>query len=168
MQKNSVRRLCEAGVIAALYTALTVLMQPIAFGPVQVRLSEALTILPVGMPSAVGGLSVGCALSNLLCIATNPAGAWDVLFGTAATLAAALCTRALRRVRWFGLPIAATLPPVLFNAVVVGLELSMVYFDFSWGTFALCAVQVAAGELLSATLAGLLLWRFMPKKLFER
>ncbi len=168
MKQNSVRRLCEAGVIAALYTALTVLLQPIAFGPVQVRLSEALTILPVGMPSAIGGLTVGCVLSNLLCIGTNPAGAWDVLFGTAATLAAALCTRGLRRVRWFGLPIAATLPPVLFNAVVVGLELSIVYFDFSWGTFLLCAVQVGAGQLLAATLAGLLLWRFMPKTLFER
>lgn len=86
---NSLRRLCEGGLIAALYIALTVPLQPIAFGPLQVRPSEMLTILPVLTPAAIPGLAVGCVLSNALCIASNPAGAWDILFGSAATLAAA-------------------------------------------------------------------------------
>ena len=167
MKKQSVRRLCEAGLIAALYTALTVLLQPIAFGNLQVRVSEALTILPVFTPAAVPGLAVGCALSNALCVAANPAGAWDILFGTLATLAAALLTRALRDVRFFGWPVLSALPPVLFNGIVVGLELAIVYFDFSWLTYLICALEVAVGELIAAAGGGLLLWRWMPKRLFE-
>jgi len=83
MKNTSVRRLCEAGLIGALYVALTLLLQPLSFGPLQVRLAEVLTILPVLTPAAVPGLAVGCAASNALCIAANPAGAWDILFGSA-------------------------------------------------------------------------------------
>ena len=82
--KFSTAELAKAGVIAALYTALTVLVYPLAFGGMQVRLSEMLTVLPAYMPSAVPGLTVGCFLSNLigLSMGANPAGAWDLLFGT--------------------------------------------------------------------------------------
>ena len=164
---NSLRRLCEGGLIAALYIALTVPLQPIAFGPLQVRPSEMLTVLPVLTPAAIPGLAVGCVLSNALCIASNPAGAWDILFGSAATLAAALLTRALRRVCLRGWPVMSVLPPILINGVVVGLELTVVYFGgFSWPTFLLCAAEVAAGELIAAGIGGLLLWRLIPKKLF--
>ena len=161
-QTRSVRRLCEAGLIAALYVALTLLLQPISFGNLQVRVSEALTILPVLTPAAVPGLAVGCAVSNALCIAANPAGVWDILFGSLATLIAALLTRALRNVRIKGLPVAATLPPVILNGVVVGLELAIVYFDFTWLTYLICGSEVAAGELIAATFGGLLLWKLLP------
>ncbi|MBP3388372.1 MAG: hypothetical protein J6K98_00695 [Clostridia bacterium] len=62
---------------------------------------------------------------------------------------------------------AATLPPVILNGVVVGLELAIVYFDFTWLTYLICGSEVAAGELIAATFGGLLLWKLLPKRLFE-
>ena len=93
-QSLSPRSLAEAGAIAALYVALTMAVPSISFGSVQLRLSEMLTLLPVLTFSAVPGLAVGCFLSNLLglAIGANVAGAWDLLIGTGATLAAALPT----------------------------------------------------------------------------
>ena len=127
--KKSLVFLTQSGVVAALYVALTVLLQPIGFGSVQCRIAEALTILPVYMPASIPGLAVGCFLSNLIGLSTgaNPAGVLDLLLGTAATLSAAALTYALRNLRVAKLPIAATIPPVLINAVVVGAELYVVY-----------------------------------------
>ena len=86
MTNNSTRSLTRAALIAAIYALLTVIFQPISFGAVQFRISEALTLLPVLMPDAVPGLFIGCLLSNLL-----GGGVWfDVLLGSAATLLAAL------------------------------------------------------------------------------
>lgn len=122
-------RLAQAGLIAALYTVCTVLIQPAAYGTVQFRVSEALTILPVFTPAAIPGLAVGCLVSNLFGLMTgaNAAGAWDLLFGSLATLLAAWLTYALRNIRLRGLPFLATWPPVLINAVVVGIEITLVY-----------------------------------------
>ena len=91
-KKERVRRLAEAGLIAAMYAALTVAVTPIAYGPVQFRISEVLTILPVFTPAAIPGLTVGCFVANLfgLMSGANPAGAWDLLLGPLATLLAAL------------------------------------------------------------------------------
>ncbi len=127
--QQSVQYLAQSGVVAALYVALTTLLQPVGFGSVQCRVAEALTILPVYLPAAAPGLTVGCFLSNLIGLSTgaNPAGTLDLLLGTGATLVAALLTRSLRNVRVGKLPIAATLPPVVVNAVVVGAELFVVY-----------------------------------------
>lgn len=151
--KFSVVELAKAGVIAALYTAMTVLVYPLSFGGMQVRLSEMLTILPVYMPSAVSGLTVGCFLSNLigLSMGANPAGALDLVFGTAATGIAAWLTYLLRNVRWKGLPILATLPPVLLNAFIVGTELYVVYGGFPWW---LHVTWVALGQFISCTVGG--------------
>lgn len=128
-QKKTLVLLAQSGVIAALYVALTTLLQPIGFGSVQCRIAEALTVLPVYLPAAIPGLTVGCFLSNLIGLATgaNPAGALDLLLGTGATALAAALTYALRNVRLGNLPVAATIPPVLVNAVVVGAELYVVY-----------------------------------------
>ncbi len=151
--KFSAVELAKAGVIAALYTALTVLVYPLAFGGMQVRLSEMLTVLPAYMPSAVPGLTVGCFLSNLigLSMGANPAGAWDLLFGTAATGLAAWLTYLLRKVRIKGLPILATLPPVVLNAFVVGTELYLVYGGLPWW---LHVTWVALGQFISCTVGG--------------
>lgn len=167
--KNKTHQLASAGLIAALYTALTVALGPLSYLAVQVRLSEALTLLPIYSPAAVWGVTVGCLLSNLIgvLLGTNIIGVFDVLFGTAATLLAALCSRALRHIRlnWRGkdgasrsLPIAAALPPVVFNAVTVGLELCYVMSGgFSWKIFLIQAAWVALGELISCLLFGMLL-----------
>ena len=125
MKRNTrVRFLTEAAMIAAGYTVLTLLamMLNLAYGPVQFRFSEALTVLPVLTPAAVPGLAVGCLLSNLW----SSMGALDIIFGTAATLLAALTTYMVRNIRVKGIPILAPLPPVLFNALIVGVEITIV------------------------------------------
>ncbi len=148
--------LAQSGVIAAAYVALTVLLQPFGFGPVQCRIAEALTILPVYCPAAIPGLTVGCFLSNLIGLTTgaNPAGGWDLLLGTAATGVAALLTYRWRHVRVARLPMLSTLPPVILNAVIVGAELYVVYGGFSLGVH---MALVGAGQLIACTGGGLLL-----------
>ena len=89
------RAIARAGVIAALYVVLTMIFQPISFSmnsPIQFRISEALTLLPILTADAVPGLFIGCLLGNWL-----GGGVWfDVVLGSIATLLAALCTRKFR------------------------------------------------------------------------
>ncbi len=155
-------RLAQSGVIAALYVALTALLQPICFGPLQCRLSEALTLLPVYMPAAVPGLTVGCFLSNLIGLTAgiNPAGAWDLVFGTAATGLAAWLSYRLRNVRLWGLPIVSAIPPVLVNAVVIGAELYAVYGGMP---LIVHILLVGAGQSIACFGGGLLLSAALQK-----
>ena len=88
MKKNLTKRLCRAGVIAALYVALTYVFMPFAFGPLQIRPAEALCILALFFPEAIPALYVGCMLSNL----TSPFWVYDVFLGSLATLLAAFVT----------------------------------------------------------------------------
>ncbi|MFZ5975239.1 MAG: QueT transporter family protein [Bacillota bacterium] len=115
---NKTYHIVVAAIIAAVYFVLTYIFAPISFLQVQVRISEALTILPVFTAAAVPGLFVGCLISNLLMSTLGPI---DVIFGSLATLTAALMTYFLRNRR----PLAP-LPPVLVNAVVIGLELHFI------------------------------------------
>lgn len=161
-QRNHIVFLTQSGVIAALYVALTVLLQPIGFGSVQCRLSEALTILPVYTPAAIPGLMIGCFLSNLVGLSTgaNPAGGWDLLLGTAATGISAVITYYLRPLRVKNLPLLATLPPVVLNALIVGAELYVVYGGLP---LYLHMLLVGAGQLIACTVGGLLLAAAMEK-----
>lgn len=122
MQKPSftTRNLTIAAVVAALYAALTLLFAAISYGPVQFRISEALTLLPVLFPQAVSGLAMGCLIANLLGSATP----WDVVFGTLATFLAAALSRRLRKNIWL-----AAAMPVLCNAVIIGLVLHFTLSD---------------------------------------
>ena len=108
------RRWLRAAMIAAIYVVLTLLFQPISFGQIQFRVSEALTLLPMLWPEAVPGLLVGVALANL----QSPFGLWDVIGGSLVSLVAALVTR---RFRFH--PIGY-LSPVVFNAALVGAYLA--------------------------------------------
>lgn len=110
----------RAAAVAALYTAITLILAPISFGPVQLRVSEALTLLPIFWIEAIPGLFIGCFLANLL----GGYGLIDAVVGGSATLVAALLTYALRRRR-----AVAALPPVLINAVAIGLLLHTVIPD---------------------------------------
>ena len=107
----------HGGVIAALYVVFTLIAN--AFGmadqAIQVRISEALTVLPALTPAAIPGLFVGCIVSNTIIGAVLP----DIIFGSLATLVAAIITRALRNKSRFLLPI----PPILANTIVVPLSL---------------------------------------------
>ena len=108
----NVKKLVSNALIAAIYAAVTLLVAPLAYGPVQFRFSEVLTLLPFVRPDTVWGLTVGCLLANLL----NPLGVnpLDVVFGTLATLLAALLTARCKKV-W-----AAAIPPVVLNALIIG------------------------------------------------
>lgn len=153
------RSLAQGAVICALYTVLTYAAASLnlAYGPVQFRFSEALTVLPAFTPAAVPGLALGCFLSNLL----SPLGVVDWVFGTCATLLAALGTRMLSGIRVRGVPVLAPLPPVVLNALIVGLEVSCLSEAgaFSWGNFSPAAfgagaLSVGLGELAVCTVLG--------------
>ena len=166
--KSNARFLALSAVIAGLYAALTyaAAMLNLAYGPVQFRFSEALTVLPAFTPAAIPGLTVGCLLANL----GSPLGVVDWVFGTAATLLAALGTAAVSRIRWKGLPLLAPLPPVIVNALVVGLEISCLngagafpFSAFPAANFAYSALTVGLGELAVCLVLGLPLCVLLEK-----
>ena len=115
-----VKSLARAGMIAAIYAALTLIFAPISFNAVQFRISEAMTVLPILLPEAVPGLAVGCLVANILGGAALP----DVIGGTLATLIAAILTRTLRKK-----PVLAMASPVVINGLIVG---PLVYFCYEY------------------------------------
>ena len=158
-QTQATRRLARVAVIAALYTALTLLLAPISYGQLQIRLSEAMTLLPILLPEAVPALAVGCLLSNILGGCTI----FDIVFGTLATLLAALCTRRLRGKFWL-----AAAMPVVFNGIIVG---AVVHYCYSPAfPLPLCMLTVAIGEAIACMIVGPLLigaLRRIPGRVFE-
>lgn len=170
-QNTAIRRMVVAAMIAAAYCAISICLLPLSFGVVQVRVSEALTLLPVLSPAAIWGVSLGCALTNAIGFATgaNIIGMLDIFFGTAATLTAAWLSWVLRGVRFHGLPVLSSLPPVLLNAVVIGGELTFVIAGgFNWKIFLINALQVGGGQLLSCCVIGLLLVWALERKGLDR
>ncbi len=167
-----VRFLVEAAVIAALYTVLTyvAVAMNLAYGPVQFRFSEALTILPVFTPAAIPGLALGCFLSNL----ASPLGVVDWVFGTLATLLAAILSYALRKVQIKGLPVLSSLPPVLTNTFIVGFELACLsdiglfaFQNFSMANYVASAISVGVGELVVCVVLGLPVCALLKKAGFR-
>ena len=112
------RSIVQAAVIAAVYASLTLLIKPFAYGPIQFRISEALTVLPAVLPASIPGVFVGCVLANFL----GGFGIVDIVLGSIATLLAGLSTWLLRK-RTFLLP----LPPVVFNGLIVGSYVYLLY-----------------------------------------
>ena len=166
--KSRVQFLTVAAMIAAMYAVLTYVagLMNLAYGPVQFRFSEALTVLPVFTGAAIPGLSLGCFLANL----GSPLGVVDWVFGTLATLLAAVLTRAVRKVRVKGLPVLAPLPPVLCNAVIIGIEIvclsdagAFQFSNFSLSAFWPAALSVGLGELVVCYVLGLPLMWLMEK-----
>ena len=148
----STNALARGAIIAALYAALTLLLAPISYGEVQVRIAESLTLLPILLPEAVPALAIGCLLANILGGATI----FDILFGTLATLLAALCSRFLRKN-----VLAASFMPVLFNGVIVGAVVHVCYAPVI--PLPLCMLSVAAGEAVSCMLLGPIVLRAVER-----
>lgn len=147
-------RLARCAVVAALYTALCLMLAPISYGPIQVRVAEAFCLLPIFGSEYVVAVTLGCFLSNMLGY-----GFPDILFGTLATFLAALCTYRLRSKRVKGLAIPASIPPVVFNALIVGPEIAY-YFSDTPFTLTACVVNgltVAIGEVVSCMILGVAL-----------
>ena len=159
-QSFNVKTLTMGGAIAALYVVLTMIANALglASGAIQVRLSEALTILPVFTFSAVPGLTVGCVLANLI----TGCALWDVVFGSLATLLGAIGTRLLRKK-----PMIAWIPPVISNAIIVPIVLQQVYGvpDAFWYLM----LTVGAGEVIACGILGMLLYKALLRtpKMFQ-
>ena len=142
MTKN-VRILTHSALLAALYVALTFLQNALLPGSaswaIQFRASEALCVLALFTPAAIPGLTVGCLLFNISFVGALPL---DFLVGTAASFGAVLTMRLTRKWTVFGYPLFSMLMPALFNAILVGWELSV----YVGGGFWLNALYVAIGE----------------------
>ncbi|HYE12625.1 MAG TPA: QueT transporter family protein [Patescibacteria group bacterium] len=140
---KNVRFMVQAAVIAAVYVVVTLSFAPLSSGLFQLRFSEALTVLPALTSAAIPGLFIGCLLGNLLVGASLV----DIIFGSLTTLAAAYLSYRLRNKKWL-----VPLPPVLLNAVVVGIMLVYVY-GVPVTLFAAMA-WVAAGQFVACYIIG--------------
>ena len=168
-KKLSVHSLVRCAVIAAVYVVVCLVLAPFSYGAVQVRVAEALCLLPVFGAEYIVGVTLGCLLANLLGSTVI-----DVVFGTLATLLACLVTYKLRDIRVKGLAIPASLPPVVFNMIIVGAFEITFFFSDGAPTAALAvfnAVTVGIGELISCTILGVALVKLIEsnanlKKIF--
>lgn len=148
MRNKNVRFITQAALIAAIYVVLTIFISAfnLASGAIQVRISEALTILPYFTPAAIPGLWIGCLLSNLL-TGCMP---FDVVFGSLATLLGAVGTYLLRKNKWL-----APIPPIVSNTLIVPFVLAYVYN--AKGTIPFFMLTVGIGEVISCYVLGSIL-----------
>lgn len=112
MKMFNAKKLCRAGIIAALYAAITFVFSPLSYGPIQIRPAEALTILPLFFIESIPALFVGCLIANLL----SPFGIMDIAVGSLITLIAAFLTYLFKKRPWLGF-----LPPIILNAAILPL-----------------------------------------------
>lgn len=154
MKNQKILYLTQAAMIAALYVVLTFLANALGLASqaIQIRFSEALTILPYFTPAAIPGLAIGCLLSNILTGCALP----DILFGSLATLIGALLTRRFRQNKWL-----APVPPIVANALLVPFILLYAYgVGPLWFSF----LTVTLGEVISCGLLGMPLLLALNKK----
>ena len=152
MRRSTVQDLTLAALIAAVYAVLTLALPIPAYSGVQLRVAEAMTVLPFLFPAATPGLFVGCFIANLF--SPYPL---DILCGSLATLLACLMTQRVPN-RW--------LPPVLCNMVIVGAEIAWFETGFGpgfWTAYAFNAFTVGLGELIACVVLGELLLSILPK-----
>ncbi len=163
MNRRKIVAMAHGAMIAAIYAAATYLSAvfAIAYGNIQFRLSEALTILSVFTPTAIPGLAVGCIIGNL----SSPFGVWDIVFGSLATLLAAITARALRNIRFRNFPVLSLIMPVIFNGLIIGAELTFLLPTDKGRliTFVIYALEVAAGELAVCVAGGIPLFYAVRK-----
>lgn len=154
--KKNLTKLTRSAIIASLYIVLTLLSNAfgLSSGVFQLRLSEALTLLPVIFPESVWGLFVGCIISNTItgCIV------WDIIFGSLATLIGAYFTLKLKNHRFL-----ASLAPVVSNAIIVPFVLKYAY-NLSNAWWVMC-LTVAAGEFIACCILSPLIVNKLEKHL---
>lgn len=153
MKNKNVTFLTQAAMIAAIYVVLTLVFRPISFGEIQIRIAEALTILPVFTPAAVPGVFVGCLIANIIGGGILP----DIIFGSLATLIGAVLTYKLREKNVFLAPI----PPIAANTIIVPFVLF-----YGYGTnlpIPFMMLTVGIGEVLSCGVLGLVLYSALKK-----
>ena len=155
MKNKSLRYLTTAAMIAAIYAVLCILLAPISYAAIQVRIAEALTILPAFTPAAIPGLTVGCLLANIL----GGCPIMDIIFGTLATLIGAVGTYLLRSRKTL-----IWMPPVVSNTIIV--SIFSIYIPFmgeSDDSLWYIMLTVCIGELISVCILGYLLYFALKK-----
>ena len=154
MRTKRVTFITQAAMIAAIYVVLTIFVSAfnLASGTIQVRISEALTVLPAFTPAAIPGLFIGCFISNLVsgCLPL------DILFGSLATLLGACGTYLLRKWKW-----AVPIPPILANALIVPFVLAYVYHIP--GGVPYFMVTVGIGEIISCGMLGIIVYNILAR-----
>ena len=153
MNRKKLHLMTQAALIAAVYVVLTMVFAPFSFSEIQVRIAEALTILPLFTPAAIPGLFIGCLLGNILGGAALP----DIIFGSLATLIGAYGTWMLRNAK----PFLAPLPPILANVAIIPFVLRYAYGINLPIPFMMLTVGI--GEVLSCGVLGLLLYYALRK-----
>lgn len=151
MINSKVRSICFNAIIAALYAVITISTSSFSFGPIQIRLAEALMLLVFFKRDYVFGLTIGCFIANLV----SPYGIWDITFGTSATLIACLIMCIMRKPLFI-----STFIPVISNAIIVGLEIY--YLDEV--PFWIGASQVALGEIIAVSVIGYAIFMIFGKR----
>ena len=148
--KALIRFIVYNGIVAALYIVLTYFLAPISYGPLQARISEAMTVFPIFSFNMIPGLTIGCLVSNL----RNPdnLGPVDIIGGTLATLIAGIFSRIIgKKNMWLGI-----IPPIVANGIIVGGYLPFLLFDtVTWQEVLLTMLSVAAGEAVVLVVIGL-------------
>ena len=158
MKTSTTHFLAKSAMIAAIYVVLTLIFAPISFGQIQLRIAEALTILPVFTPAAIPGLFIGCLIGNLIGGAALP----DIIFGSLATLIGAFFTYRLKN---HG-PILAVLPPIISNTIIIPFVL---YYAYGITVpIPMLMLTVGIGEVLGCGVLGVILYHSLKKhqKLF--
>lgn len=165
-KKSATMYMVQAAIIAALYVAVNYAQELIlptsSIGPVQFRVSEVLCTLTVFIPAAIPGLTVGCLLSNIVAVGVLPL---DMVLGTFATFLAAVCAYALRNVKLFSVPLLSMLMPVVFNGIIIGLEIEIFFIEgaFTFTGFLLQAGLVALGEFGVCIVLGIPFYLMLKK-----
>ena len=166
--KNKLNFIVTASLIAAVYASLTFLgsIFGLSYGPIQLRISEVLTILPLFTPAAIPGLTIGCFIANI-----GSFNLLDMIFGTLATLIAAILTYLLKNIKFKNLPILAILPPVLINAIIIGFEIAWFFLPDGlsfWG-FLISGIQVGTGQFIVCYVFGIPFYLLIKKyNIFEK
>ena len=153
MKNKKVLFLTQAAMIAAIYVVLTIVFQPFSFGQIQVRIAEALTILPMFTPAAIPGLYIGCMIGNILGGSILP----DIIWGSFATLIGAVFTYLLRKQSRY----LAILPPIISNTVIVPLVLRYAYGIVL--PIPLMMLTVGIGEVISCGVLGIVIHSALKK-----
>lgn len=155
LQSKKISKLVFSAVIAAIYTVLTLLLAPISYGQIQVRASESLTLLPFLSSYSIWGVFLGCIISNLI----GGNGIIDVVFGSLATLIAAILTYYIGKSNLKFKKYLAPLPPIIINAVVIGFILNYTLKL----PLLLSIIWVGLGEAISCYVLGLILISIIEK-----
>lgn len=152
MKDKKVLFISQSAMIAAIYVVLTLVFAPFSYGNIQVRISEALTILPYFTPAAIPGLFIGCLLSNIIGGSILP----DILFGSLATLIGAAISYRVRRYKYL-----VAVPPVIVNTLVVPFVL---YYGYQINLpIPLMMLTVGIGEIISCGVLGSVLLKVLDR-----